>query len=211
MGDETCGKNTEGNEMIYPRQLENGELVLAEQMVTYLEHMQREHRILFLNGVMTAETSCQDLIMTLDSLSHKPIRLVITSPGGDLDMAFLLYDTIRMVKSPIETLGRYCASAAAIVLAIGRKRYLYPHAKTMLHLPAGQMAGDSKDWDIQHQQMEGYRNQIVEILCECGAKKMKKEILADMDRDFWMKPQETIEYGLADRIMDKKTWAKWIS
>ena len=196
--------------MLYPRETRNGELVSEDQMVGYREHLLSYHRVLFLSGILSGETESQNLLMALDSISHDPIRLVITSPGGDIDSAFLFYDTIRLVKSPIETLGRYCASAAAMILAAGSKRYLVPHAKVMLHLPAGQLIGDAKDWDIGHEQMTLYKNKIVDILIECGAKKSHKEIISDIDRPFWLEPEETIAYGLADKIMTSKVLEKWL-
>ncbi len=196
--------------MIYPRQLESGELIQDNQMVTYREHMQQKHRLLFLSGVITGETSAHDLIMTMDTLSNEPIKLVITSSGGDLDSTFLLYNTFKIVKSPIITIGRYCASGAAILLAAGHKRYLYSYAKIMLHLPAGQMGGDARDWDIQHKQMVNYKNKMVDILRKCGATKSHSEILADIDRDFWMEPIEAITYGLADGIFTPEIWQSLI-
>jgi len=199
--------------MLYPRIItisKGDSLVDDTQMVGYKEHMTQNHRILFLSGVITGEMDAHNLLMALDTLSHDPIRLVITSPGGDLDSTFLFYDTMKIIQSPIETIGRYCASAAAMLLAAGSKRYLFPHAKVMLHLPAGQMGGDSKDWDIQHRQMEQYRNRMVDILCECGVKKSHNEILADIDRDFWMEPKAAIAYGLADEILTSEVWQNWI-
>jgi len=80
----------------------------------------------------------------------------------------------------------------------------------MLHLPAGQMGGDAKDWDIQHKQMEKYRKAVVDILRECGVNKGYEEILADIDRDYWMEPKEAIDYGLADEIMSKEIWQNMI-
>lgn len=199
-----------GGEMLYPRQAEDGKLVTEEQMVGYREHLTNEHRILFLTGLISGETESHNLLMALDSLSYDPIRLVITSPGGDLDAALLFYDTMRLLKSPIETLGRYCASAAAMLLATGGKRYLLPHAKVMLHLPAGQMGGDARDWEIQHKQMIKYKNKMVDILIKCGVKKSHEEILADMDRDFWLEPDEAIAYGLADKIMTPEVMEEWL-
>ncbi len=196
--------------MLYPRVTENGKLVNEYQMVGYREHLTQAHRILFLSGVLTGETESHNLLMALDSLSHDPIRFVITSPGGDLDAAFLFYDTIKLIKSPVETLGRYCASAAAMLLAAGSKRYLMPHAKLLLHLPAGQAGGDARDWEIQHREMEKYKNKVVDILIDCGAKKSHEEILADMDRDFWLEPDEAIAYGLADKIMTPKIMGEWL-
>ena len=196
--------------MLYPRQTKDGELVLDTQMVSWKEHLSQEYRILSFDGVITGDTSPRQLLRALDSLSHDPIKIFITSPGGELDSTFLFYDTMKMIKSPIITIGEYCASAAAIILAAGSKRYLYPHAKVMLHLPAGQMGGDAKDWDIQHRQMVQYRNRVVDILIECGVKKSREEILADMDRDYWLDPLEAISYGLADAIMTPEIWQEWI-
>jgi len=204
--------------MLYPRVARVGEhdmLVEDSQMTGYKEHMAQEHRILYIDGVITGDSSPRQLLGAMDTPrlnpNHEPIKLFITSPGGDLDITFLFYDVMKRIKSPVITIGDYCASAAAIILAAGSKRYLSPHAKVMLHLPAGQMGGDARDWDIQHRQMEKYRNKIIDILIECGAKKSKEEILNDIDRDYWMEPEEVIEYGLADEILTSKIWEEWVN
>ena len=202
-----------GGIMLYPRVARIGEkdiLVDASQMIGYREHMTQEHRILFLSGVISGEMDSQNLLLALDSLSHKPIKLVITSPGGDLDTTFLFIDTMKLIQSPVITIGRYCASAASLILASGKERYLYPHAKTMLHLATGQMGGDYKDFAIQHKLMVSYQDKIVDILTEAGVKKSRDEILIDIDRDFWLDPQEAIDYGLADKVMKPETWQGWI-
>jgi ATP-dependent Clp protease protease subunit len=199
--------------MLYPRTFNlNGEDILVDdtQMTGYKEHMTQEYRTLYLDGVITGDSSPRQLLGALDTLSHEPIKLFITSAGGDLDTTFLFYDVMKRIQSPIITIGDYCASAAAILLAAGNKRYLSPHAKVMLHLPAGQMGGDARDWDIQHRQMEKYRNAVVDILRECGVKKSHDEILTDIDRDYWMSAEEAISYGLADEIMSKEVWQSWI-
>lgn len=196
--------------MLYSRETKAGKLVDEGQMVGYREHLSTHYRVLFLTGLITGETESCNLLVALDSLSHLPIKLVITSPGGDLDSAFLFYDTIKLIKSPIETLGRYCASAAAMILAAGRKRYLMPHARVMLHLPGGQMQGDAHDWAIQQRQMVKYEDKMVDILIECGAKKSHEEIVADIDRDLWLEPDETIAYGLADEIMTPEILEGWL-
>ena len=199
--------------MLYPRigTINNREVLVDDsQMTGYKEHMTQEHRTLFLSGVITGEMDSQNLLLALDTISHEPIKLIITSAGGDLDATFLMYDTFKMIKSPIITIGRFCASAAAILMAAGEKRYLYEHSKMLLHLPSGQMGGDAKDWEIQHKQMQKYKDKSVDILIECGAKKDRESILKDMDRDFWLEPQEAIEYGLADEIITTKDWQKLI-
>ena len=207
--------------MLYPRVIKlNGKETLVDesQMCEHREHMTQEHRVLFLAGLIgmrcgqcgSNELDAQNALLALDSLSHDPIKIIITSPGGDLDSTFLLLDTIKIITSPIITIGRYCASAACLILASGHERYLFPHAKVMLHLPSGQMGGDAKDWEIQGRQMLKYKNKMVDILLECGVKKSHREILDDIDRDLWLDPAEAIEYGLADEILTSEIWGEMI-
>ncbi len=199
--------------MVYPRIARVGEqdvLVANDEMVDYQEHMNKEYRIFFLSGIISDKMDSQNALLTLDSLSHEPIKIIITSPGGDLDATFLFIDTMKLIQSPVITIGRYCASAASLILASGKERYLFPHAKTMLHLATGQMMGDYKDYAIQHRLMVSYQDKIVEILTEAGVKKSHNEILADIDRDFWLDPQEAIDYGLADKILKPEIWREWI-
>ena len=174
------------------------------------EHMIQKHRILFLSGVITGETESHNLFMALDTLSHDPIKLVITSPGGDLDSTFLFYDTMKTIKAPVITVGRYCASAAALLLAAGSGRYLFPHAKVMLHRPWGRQEGDSRDLEIQNQEMKKYQNYFIAALIECGVKKPHGEILKDIDRNLWLEPEEAIAYGLADEILTPEIWQSWL-
>ena len=199
--------------MFYPRKTEltkTEHLVSEEQMIGVKEHLTNKHRMVFMTGVFTGETDSHNTLMALDSINHEPIKIVVTSPGGDLDSTFLFYDTMRLLKSPIITLGRYCASAAVFVLAAGKERYLMPHAKVMLHLPSGQMGGDARDWDIQHIQMQTYKTKMVDILLECGVKRTREQLLADLDRDFWLEPEQAIEYGLADKIITPALFQKWL-
>ena len=203
--------------MLYPRIVKlNGREVLVDdgQCVGYKEHMLQEHRILFFSGQIGGEMDSHNLLMALDSLSNDPIKLIITSPGGDLDSAFLFYDTMRLVKSPIITIGRYCASAAAMFLAAGSKRYLYTHAKVMLHLPSNYFAKDTaipvQDLEIIHRESKKYKERMIEVILECGVKKSREQLLIDIDREFWLDAKEAIEYGLADEILTPEVWQSWV-
>lgn len=196
--------------MVYPR-IWDGELVQENQMVEVREHLLQEYRVVILSGVIGGGSAeIPNWLLALDTLSQKPIKLIINSPGGDLDTAFQFYDTLRLLRSPVWTLGRYCASAAFLIFAAGQKRLLLPHAKVMLHLPSGQALGDARDWEIQHREMRKYKDKMVAILRECGATKMPDEILRDIDRDFWLEPEEAIAYGLADKIATKEDMEEWL-
>jgi ATP-dependent Clp protease protease subunit len=197
--------------MMYPRTaMVNKEEVLVSDtdMVSHREHLAK-YRFGVYAGEIRAETESCNLLIALDSVSNQPVKLIIDSPGGELDAAFMLYDTIRMMKSPVYTMGRICCSAAVILLAAGKKRYLLPHSKVMIHLPSAHLQGDSEELRIQQEQIDLYKHQLVDILLESGVKKNKKKILADMDREFWLNPTEAIEYGLADEVMTKETMKEW--
>jgi len=203
--------------MLYPRHDDKGNLVSEEQMVSVREHFTQEFRTLFMTGAIQGDTEGHNLLMAMDTFSHEPIKLVITSPGGDLDAAFLYYDTMKLLKSPVYTLGRFCASAAALVLAAGEKRYLLPHARVMLHLPlhflGGLAGGGYKEGELQiiHKEAMKYKNRMIDILLECGAKKNREEVLEDIEnKDFWMDAQEAIAYGLADEIISREVLDEWL-
>ena len=195
---------------LYPRQLEDGTLVSEKEMVTSREHLYQVHRLISLSGQISAETESTDLLLTLDSISHDPIKILITSPGGLLMGTFLFCDTFKLICAPVYTIGRFCASAATLLLASGEpdKRFLFPSASIMLHLPSATLAGDSKDIHIQQSQIQKAQNAIVALLQENGVKKSDEQIVEDIDRDFWMTAQEAIDYGLADHILSPEEMQK---
>ena len=203
--------------MLKPRvvKLNNKEVLVSQnQCVGYEEHLAEAYGILFLNGVIGNEFKMHNLLLALDSKLYGTLRLIITSPGGDLDSAFLLYDTIRQIKTPVETIGRYCASEAALILAAGSKRYVYPHAKVMLHLPSNYFQRDTvipfQEMEIYQKESKKYKDRMINILQECGVKKNYDEILKDIDREYWLDSTEAIEYGLCDEILTSEVWQEWI-
>jgi len=201
--------------MLYPRTTKTGKLISLEQMVDTGEHLLSRHRVLFLDGAILGNIELPARLMALDSLSHEPIKLIITSPGGDLDATFLLYDTIKLLKSPFYTYGRFCASAAVLILASGDKRYLSPHTRTVLHLPMQYFQKESlvpiQDMEILQREFKKCKDKMIDLLIECGAKKKKQEILRDIDRDFWLEPKEVIKYGLADEVITEDIMGGWLT
>ena len=186
------------------------QLVSVDCLVGIQEYLSMKHHIINIEGVINMEELSPSLLLIHDSQYSCPVKLIVNSPGGDLSAIFLLYDTIKMMKAPVYTLGRYCGSGAALILAAGTRRYLAPHARMMLHLPSGQIGGDTRDWDIYHAEMAKYKDSVVQILQECGVKRTRDDILRDIDRDIWFNPQEAIDYGLADEIMTPEIMASWL-
>jgi len=139
--------------------------------------------------------------------------MVINSFGGALDGAFLITDTMKLLRAPVYTVGRIVCSAATMLLASGTKghRYLMPHSKVMLHLPSVGMQGDSKQIEIGNREMQKAKMSMLKILQEAGVERTDKQLLKDIDREMWMAPQEAIDYGLADKIVDRDTLNEWLT
>lgn len=147
-------------------------------------------------------------LLMLDAISHDPIKILIYSPGGSVDSGFAMCDTMEMIKSPIVTIGIGLQSMATTVFMMGDlgKRYLFSHARVMLHLPYGVMRGDEKDMAIASKQMTIVKNEIIELLIRQGVKRNRKQLLKDIDREHWMNAEESLEYGLGDSIITPKIY-----
>ena len=192
-----------------------------DQMRSVKEYFLDEHRMLFLDGVIRndrcqicgkgGDTESTNLLLALAAHSGEPIKIVITSPGGAVDAALMIYDVMRLIDTPIITIGRYCASAAAILMAAGTERYLFPQAKMMLHLASGQLTGNTAEITIQKEEIDKTQQSLVDALIECGVKKTREEILKDINREKWFNARESIEYGMADGVVTKELLKGWLT
>ena len=136
----------------------------------------------------------------------KDIFLYINSPGGYLTSGLAIYDTMQYVKPPIVTmcLGQ-AASMGAVLLAGGEKgkRYALPHSRILIHQPLGGAQGQASDIDIQAKEILRMRSEINKIFTKHTGQSIEK-IAADTERDFFMNPEQAIEYGIVDQIVEKR-------
>ena len=147
-----------------------------------------------------------DTLIALDKLEPgKPIKLIIDSGGGSCDEGLSIVDAMESLKSPVYTYCRKAYSMAAIVLACGAKghRYTYPHANSLIHLPSMRGGGNSKEFKEQSRELDRVRDMLAELLIAHGVDKTKQQILKHMEKNAIMSAAETVEYGLADKIMKK--------
>ena len=201
--------------------LERPDGIKDSQIRSVKEYLLAEHRTVFLEGVIrdsrcqlcghAGDTESANLMLALAAHSSAPIKMFITSPGGMVDTAMMLYDTMKIIDAPIYTVGRFCASAAAILMAAGAKRYLFPSARMMLHLPSGQLGGTTAEIAIQKEEIDKTQQSLVDALIECGVKKTPRQILKDINREKWFNPKEAIEYGLADEIVTPELLKGWLA
>lgn len=169
----------------------------------------RERKI-FLWGAVTDE-SAKDLTEKLLYLEAtgpgKEIIFYINSPGGSITAGMAIYDTMKLITSPITVVVTGMAASMGSILLSGApkgRRLLYPHARVLIHQPliSGRMVGPATDINIQAKEMEKLRSELNEILANASGQPLER-INRDTDRDFYLNAQEAIAYGLADKIVDK--------
>jgi ATP-dependent Clp protease, protease subunit len=157
------------------------------------------------------DKSSRDIVSKLLLLdADKPgeeIKFYINSPGGVVTSGMVIYDTMRMLKSPVSTICMgLAASMGSILLSGGVKgrRFIYPHGEVMIHQPSlgGHMQGVSIDLEITAKQTRRVKEIGARILAENCGKKME-QIMKDFDRDYWMDAKEAIEYGIVDQLVEK--------
>ena len=137
----------------------------------------------------------------------KDVTLYLNSPGGSITAGLALFDTLKLISSPLTVVVTgMAASMGSILLCAAPKgrRLLYPHARVLIHQPLimGRIVAPAVDINIQAQEMEKIREELNKILADASGQPLEK-IRRDSDRDFYLNAQEAIEYGLADRIVDK--------
>lgn len=169
-----------------------------------------ESRSIYLWGVVD-DKSAKDVVSKMLLLDNdKPgeeIKFYINSPGGVVTSGMVMYDTMRMLRSPVSTICMgLAASMGSILLSGGKKgkRFIYPSGEVMIHQPSlgGYIRGVSTDLEIQARQTKRVKDMGARILAEnCG--KTVEQILVDFDRDYWMNADEAIEYGIVDKTITK--------
>ncbi len=134
---------------------------------------------------------------------EKEISFYIHSPGGSITAGMAIYDTMQFIRPPVSTLCMgQAASMAAVLMAAGQKgrRYALPHARIMLHQVLGGAQGQASDIEIHAKEILRMREEINSILVKHTGQNLHK-IEKDTDRDYFMAPEQAVEYGLIDEVI----------
>lgn len=167
-------------------------------------------RIIFVTGPLDDQGANLVVAQMLFLSRENPksdVNLYINSPGGSVTAGLAIYDTMQFLRCEVST---YCvglaASMGAVLLAAGAKgkRYILPNAKTLIHQPLirGGIPGAATDLSIEAKEMIRTRRRLYEILANHTGQELGK-IEQDCDRNLWLSPEETVEYGLADSVLKK--------
>ncbi|NCT18365.1 MAG: ATP-dependent Clp protease proteolytic subunit [Flavobacteriaceae bacterium CG_4_8_14_3_um_filter_34_10] len=144
-----------------------------------------------------------DRLMYLDALETKDIHLYINSPGGYVTSGFAIYDCIKSLKSPVSTICTgFAASMGSLLLSAGEKgkRFIHPNARVMIHQPSGGARGQASDIEITAKEILKTKELSAKILSENCGQPIEK-ILKDFNRDHWMSAEESVAYGIVDKVI----------
>jgi ATP-dependent Clp protease protease subunit len=175
-----------------------------------LEKYFYETRSIYLWGVVD-DKSAKDIVTKLLLLdADKPgeeIKFFISSPGGSVTSGMVIYDMMKIIKSPVSTICMgLAASMGSILLSAGEKgkRYIFPNGEVMIHQPSlgGHIQGVSADMEIHAEQILRTKEMGARILSENTGQTIER-IRKDFERDYWMDAVKSIEYGIVDQIMNK--------
>ena len=168
-----------------------------------------KERIIFLTGpindTVASLVSAQLLFLESDN-PNKDINFYINSPGGYVTSGLAMYDTMQFVKCDVSTIviGQACSAGSLLAQAGAKgKRFALPHAKIMIHQPSGGYSGQATDIDIHAQEILKTKQRLNEIYVEHTGRDIET-IQKNMERDKFFTSQEALEFGLIDKIIDKR-------
>lgn len=133
----------------------------------------------------------------------RDIQMYIHSPGGIITAGLAIYDTMQLIRPDVSTICVGMAASMGAVLLIGGakgKRFALPNSTVMLHQAAGGFEGTASDIEIRAREILRLQTRLREILCDHTGQSMER-ITQDSDRDFFMTPEQALEYGVIDQIL----------
>ena len=136
----------------------------------------------------------------------RPISFYINSPGGSVTAGMSIYDTMQFIKCPVHTIVMgQAASMGSLLASAGEKghRLILPNARHMIHQPLGGASGQATDVEIQARELLRWKEVLTNIYVTHTGKSFDV-LRADMERDNFMTAQQSVDYGLADRVIERR-------
>jgi ATP-dependent Clp protease protease subunit len=168
-------------------------------------------RVIMLDTEVSEHTAsllvAQMLFLESDN-PDKDISLYINSPGGSVTAGMAIYDTMQFIRCDVQTIvmGQACSMGSLLATAgAPGKRMILPNARHMIHQPSGGASGQATDIQIQAREIQKMKEYLTMIYVRHNtAGKTFEQLSADMERDFFMSAQEALDYGLVDKVLDKR-------
>ena len=154
---------------------------------------------------LTANLVVAQLLFLESENPDKDISLYINSPGGVVSAGMAIYDTMQFIKPDVSTLciGQ-AASMGAFLLTAGQKgkRFVLPNSRVMIHQPLGGAQGQASDIEITAREIMTLKTELYNIIASHSGQSYDK-VYEDSDRDYWMKSDKALEYGMIDEILKR--------
>ena len=170
-------------------------------------------RIIFIDGEindLTADLTVAQLLFLESQDPEKDISVYVNSPGGSVTAGLAIYDTIQYIRPDVQTicLGQ-ASSMGALILACGTagKRFALPSSRVLIHQPWGGAQGQASDISLQAKEILRLKRLTVEYFA-LHSGKTPEALAKDMERDFFMSAEEALQYGLVDRVLERRKHGK---
>lgn len=170
-----------------------------------------KERIVFLNGPVddnSANVIVAQLLYLESEDSEKDINFYINSPGGGVTAGLSIYDVMQFIKPDVCTyvMGQACSMGSFLAQAGAKgKRYMLPYARHMIHQPSGGARGMQSDIAIQYQEITKMKEMLTNLYVKHNtAGKTYTQFEKDMDRDTFMSAEESLAYGLIDKVVESR-------
>ncbi|MBJ3776697.1 ATP-dependent Clp protease proteolytic subunit [Acuticoccus mangrovi] len=180
------------------------EKLKAQQSIPVDKHLFDARQIMIVGPVTMdmARDVCQRLL-ALAHVSHDPITVIVSSPGGHVESGDMIHDTIGMIAPKVNILGMgWVASAGALIyISVPKeRRFCTPNTRFLLHQPSGGAGGPASDIEIAAREIIKMRERLNTLFSEATGQPLSR-IEKDTDRDYWMGADEAVEYGLVGRVV----------
>ncbi|WP_310619481.1 ATP-dependent Clp protease proteolytic subunit [Flexibacterium corallicola] len=176
----------------------------AEKSIPVDKHL-FDARTVLITGSITQELA-QDVsarLLALSQVSDDPITVIVSSPGGHVESGDMIHDMIQFIRPEVRILGMgWVASAGALIYSSVPKerRFCTKNTRFLLHQPSGGAGGMATDIEIQAKEILKMRDRLNQIFADATGQTLER-IEKDTDRDYWMSPEEAIEYGLVGQVV----------
>jgi len=182
------------------------EVAEAAKQFQFLENTLLKNRTLTLFGEIDQDVARRtaEKLLALSFESDDPITLYIGSPGGHVESGDTIYDMINYIRPTVRTIGTGWVGSIAthIYLAPEKEhRYCLPNTRFLIHQPAGGFGGTAADVEIHAREIVKTRERINAIIAERTGQPVER-VQRDTNRDYWMSPEESVEYGLVGKIIN---------
>lgn len=154
-----------------------------------------------INQALTEKVVTQ--LLLLQGISDAPIKIYINSQGGHVEAADTIHDIIKFIKPEVHIIGTGWVASAGITIFLAAKkehRYALPNTRFMIHQPLGGVRGQASDIEIEAKEIIRMLDRVNRLIADATGQPVEK-VKHDTDRNYWMNPQEAIDYGIVSRVV----------